>query len=222
MDKISRKTALKTYLNQEIIFGEDEIVITDRGMRLHAFKQEIENCQKCPLGKTRIKFVFGAGNPNAQLMFVGEGPGYEEDRQGEPFVGAAGKLLDKMINAIQMSRETVYIANIVKCHPMKDPSQPEKRGNDRPPDAAEIAGCISYLEKQMEIIKPKVICALGGSAAKTLLNTTEGITKLRGKEFIYNGILLIPTYHPSALLRTPSLKKEAWEDLKKIRDVCTA
>lgn len=233
MNNRPEKEALKTYLKQEIMFGEDEAVVAHSAPAqaavnqepvrlLDQFKNQISGCQKCHLGKTRIKFVFGVGDPHARLLFVGEGPGYMEDRQGEPFVGAAGKLLDKMIGAIGMSRQSVYIANVVKCHPMKDPSHPEIRGNDRSPDEVEIAACMPYLEKQIKMLKPAVICALGGCASKALLKTTEGITKLRGKEFLYNNILLIPTYHPSALLRNPSLKKSAWEDLKKVRDACTS
>ncbi|MFH1715696.1 MAG: uracil-DNA glycosylase [Elusimicrobiota bacterium] len=178
-----------------------------------------KDCNACDLAKTRIKPVFGEGDPDAKLMFVGEGPGFEEDRQGLPFVGKAGELLTKIINAINLSREKVYIANVVKCHPMKDPDHPNTRGNDRPPSHEEMQSCIHILEEQIKIIKPKVICALGAVAAKALLNDSRGISKLRGQIFDYNGIILVPTYHPAYLLRNPDDKKPAWEDMKKIRDI---
>jgi DNA polymerase len=186
------------------------------GGDLEAYRKKIEGCTKCPLGKSRINFVFGVGNPGARLMFVGEGPGYDEDRKGEPFVGRAGQLLTKIIEAMGMRREDVYIANIVKCHPMIDPANPDKRGNDRPPTPEESAACIPYLERQIEIIHPAFICALGNSAARTLLKSDEGISKIRGRVFEYQGIPLMPTYHPAALLRNPALKKDTWNDMKQI------
>ena len=185
-------------------------------LTLDEFYRQIRDCKKCPLGCTRIKFVFGVGNPKARLMFVGEGPGYDEDHKGEPFVGRAGQLLTKIIESMSLKREDVYIANIVKCHPMIDPSDPEKRGNDRPPSPEETQACLPYLEKQIEIINPEFICTLGNSSAKTLLNTEIGISKLRGKFVEYKGRKLMPTYHPAALLRNPSLKKDVWEDMKMI------
>ena len=188
-----------------------------RGASLEEFRKQISGCTNCPLGATRQRFVFGTGNPEARLMFIGEGPGYDEDRQGEPFVGRAGQLLDKIIESIGMKRREVYIANVVKCHPMKDPSNPEKHGNDRPPTPEEMNACLAYLEKQISIIKPKLICTLGSTATRAILKTEAGISVLRGKFFDYNGIMLIPTYHPAALLRNPSLKKDVWEDMKQIR-----
>jgi DNA polymerase len=161
--------------------------------------------------------VFGTGNPKAELLFIGEGPGFDEDHKGEPFVGRAGQLLTKIIESIGLKREEVYIANIVKCHPVIDPTDPEKRGNDRPPTPEEISSCLHFLEEQIELIKPKVICVLGNSAARTLLATEEGISKLRGVFREYRGFKLMPTYHPAALLRNPSLKKDVWEDMKLIR-----
>lgn len=231
MNKSKLNFALKTYLEQEIFLGENEALTAhspaardkareDNARGLEQFRIQIETCRKCPLGKTRIKFVFGMGNPCAKMMFVGEGPGYDEDRRGLPFVGAAGKLLDNMIKAIGHTRETVYIANVVKCHPMKNPAHPDQRGNDRPPNAEEIAVCMPYLHRQITIIRPKVICTLGKTATQALLSTIETITQLRGNFFNYYGILLIPTYHPAALLRDASLKRYAWEDLKKVRDAC--
>lgn len=189
------------------------------------FKETIGDCHLCPLGNTRKKLVFGVGNPNAQVMFVGEGPGYEEDRQGEPFVGKAGQLLDKILAAIHLDRTKVYIANIVKCHPMIDPSDPEKRGNDRPPEPSEMEKCLPFLLEQIRIIQPKIIVTLGATATKALLNTTEGITRLRGKLISKNlidgapAISVLPTYHPAALLRNPDLKKDVWEDMKRLRSL---
>ncbi len=185
---------------------------------LNNLYEKIRNCRKCPLGKTRLNFVFGVGNPSSPLMFVGEGPGYDEDRQGEPFVGRAGQLLNKIIEAMKLKREDVYITNITKCHPMIDPTNPEKRGNDRPPTKEEMEKCMSYLEKQIEIIGPKVICALGNTATQGLLDTEETIGNLRGRVIELKikslNIKMVPTYHPAALLRNPALKKYTWEDIK--------
>jgi uracil-DNA glycosylase len=191
--------------------------------------EEIGDCQRCPLGATRIKLAFGVGNPEAKVMLIGEGPGYMEDRQGEPFVGPAGQLLDKILAAIELSRRPVtpswkwvYIANIVKCHPMVDPTDNTKRGNDRPPAPEEIEKCYPFLAEQIRIVRPKFVVALGGVAVKVLLNTTRGITGLRGQwaDFRVEGcepMKLIPTYHPAALLRNPEWKKDVWEDVKKLR-----
>lgn len=184
---------------------------------LAALSLEVSACRKCPLGSQRIKAVFGVGSASAQVVFVGEGPGYEEDRRGEPFVGKAGQLLDKILLSVGLSRETVYIANIVKCHPMADPSQPELRGNDRPPTAEEAAACRSYLESQLALIRPRAVVALGGSAAKTLLGVEDAIGSLRGRWHEFNGIPLLATYHPAALLRDESLKRAVWEDMKMLK-----
>ena len=221
------KKALKEYLlTEKLLFGIDEYPVPniDGGLSLESpldkLKKEVLKCKKCPLGGTRLNPVFGEGNPKAKLMFVGEGPGYEEDHQGRPFVGRAGELLTKIIESINLKREDVYITNIVKCHPMIDPSNPEKRGNDRAPNNEEITKCINYLKQQIEIIKPKIICALGSVAAKTLLRSDKGIKELRGKKYKYNDeTIIIPTYHPAALLRNPSLKKETWQDIKLIREL---
>ena len=187
--------------------------------------RSVEDCQKCKLGRTRINLVFGAGNPRAQLMFVGEGPGFDEDRLGIPFVGKAGQLLTKIIESIDLTREEVYISNIVKCHPMRDPNHPEMRGNDRPPTQDEVIQCLPILFKQIGIIKPKIICTLGSPATRALLNLSEGIGKLRGKFYDFyppygrfgEPIKVIPTYHPAYLLRDPGRKNEVWEDMKKIK-----
>jgi len=186
------------------------------GDNLNKLSQAVTGCRKCPLSKTKKNTVYGEGNPRAKLMFIGEGPGFNEDRLGRPFVGMAGKLLDKIIESMKLKREDVYITNIVKCHPMIDPTQPDKRGNDRKPTPEEIAVCIPYLEKQIELIKPKVICALGSVAGTTLLKLDIPIGKLRGKFYLYKNIKLMPTYHPAALLRNPGLKPLVWEDVKMI------
>jgi DNA polymerase len=165
-------------------------------------------CRICPLCQTRTNVVFGEGNPNADLMFVGEGPGYDEDQQGRPFVGKAGELLTKMINAMQFSRQDVYIANIVKCRPPKN----------RNPLPEEAAACIPYLKRQIELIKPKVIVVLGAVPLKYLLDKT-GITRQRGQWDSYNNIQVMPTFHPAYLLRNPEAKRETWSDLQMVMKV---
>lgn len=184
--------------------------------KIEALKKKADKCKKCSLGESRLKCVFGTGAADADLMFVGEGPGYDEDHKGEPFVGRAGQLLTKIIEAMGQTRESVYIANIVKCHPMKDPSDPEKRANDRPPTPEEMDACRPYLDMQLEIIKPKIIVTLGASSTKGLLKTEESISTIRGSVREYKGIKLMPTYHPAALLRNPSLKKFVWDDMKRV------
>ena len=164
-------------------------------------------CKLCELGRRQV--VFGVGNPKARLMFVGEAPGEDEDRQGEPFVGRAGQLLTKIIEAISLTRDQVYIANVIKCRPP---------GN-RNPEPDEVSACEPFLFQQIAIIKPRVIVALGKFAAQCLLRTTEPITRLRGREFEYRGATLIPTFHPAYLLRNPSAKREVWEDMKKVRGI---
>jgi DNA polymerase len=164
-------------------------------------------CQKCPLGATRTNFVFGVGNPHATLMVIGEAPGADEDAQGEPFVGRAGQLLNKILEAINFKREDVYICNILKCRP------PE----NRKPQSEEVGQCIPYLRKQIELVKPRLILCLGLTAAENLLNTTESLGKLRGRVMKYEGIPLMVTYHPAALLRNPNWKRPAWEDVQAAR-----
>ncbi|MBM4055905.1 MAG: uracil-DNA glycosylase [Planctomycetes bacterium] len=181
----------------------------DKEKLLEDLKNETLVCHQCPLSKTRTNLVFGVGNPMAGLMFVGEAPGRDEDLQGEPFVGRAGQLLTKIIEAIGMKRSDVYIANILKCRPP---------GNRNPlPD--EIALCIPALIKQIDIIQPKVLCALGTFAAQTLLNTKTPIGSLRGKFHDYKGIPTMATFHPAYLLRNPNEKGKVWEDMKKVRDL---
>ena len=169
--------------------------------------QEMANCQLCPLGKTRQNLVFGDGNPHAQIVFVGEAPGADEDEQGLPFVGRAGQLLtDIIVKGMKLQRKDVYICNILKCRPP---------GN-RNPLPNEISTCEPFLKKQLQIISPKIICALGTFAAQTLLKTDIPISALRGRFHSYEGIKLMPTYHPAYLLRNQSAKKPVWEDVQMI------
>lgn len=178
---------------------------------LAALRAEIgPACTRCKLHTLgRRQVVFGVGNPQARLMFVGEAPGEDEDKQGEPFVGRAGQLLTKIIEAIGMTREQVYIANVIKCRPP---------GN-RNPEPDEVATCEPFLFQQIALIQPRVVVALGKFAAQSLLRTTEPITKLRGRVFEFRGAQLIPTFHPAYLLRNPPAKREVWEDMKKVRDI---
>jgi DNA polymerase len=176
---------------------------------LEDFYKRIKSCEKCKLSKSRTKFVFGTGNPKANLMCVGEAPGFDEDRQGEPFVGAAGQLLSRILAAIGFQREEVYIANIVKCRP---PS-------NRDPEPEEIAQCLPYLKRQIAMIQPKVILALGRVAGQTLLNTLVPLGKLRGSVHQIDDIKVVVTYHPAALLRNPQWKRSAWQDVQMLRKV---
>ncbi|MGK3999459.1 uracil-DNA glycosylase family protein [Sorangium sp. So ce1024] len=179
----------------------------ERVARLSLIAEEVRVCQKCPLHAGRTHTVFSRGNPLSEIVFVGEGPGAEEDLQGEPFVGPAGQLLDRMIAAMGYHRDDVYICNIVKCRPPKN----------RKPEPAEMAACSPYLTSQLALIKPKVIVALGATAVQGLIGTTEGITKLRGTWKLYKGsIPIMPTFHPAYLLRQPSAKREVWSDLKEV------
>ncbi len=164
-------------------------------------------CKLCTLGRSQT--VFGVGNPKARLMFVGEAPGEEEDKRGEPFVGRAGQLLTKIIEAIGLSREQVYIANVIKCRP------PDNRN----PEPDEVATCEPFLFRQIDVIRPTVIVPLGKFAAQCLLKTTDPITRLRGRRFDYRGTTLIPTFHPAYLLRNPSAKREVWDDMKLVRAI---
>ena len=177
-----------------------------KGKQLPDFYHQIKDCKKCSLGKSRTKFVFGEGNPNSELMFIGEAPGRDEDLQGEPFVGRAGQLLTLMIQAIGMKRHEVYIANVLKCRPP----------NNRDPLPEEIEQCEPYLMRQIELISPRLIVALGRFASASLLRTKESLGNLRKQLHSYNKVPLLVTYHPAALLRNPQLKQQAWEDLKKI------
>ena len=208
----------RRYVRQRAEMGEREFRVrasgrlagggsSDAGEALRVFGESISDCQKCPLAKGRTRVVFGSGDPEAGLMFIGEGPGRDEDESGQPFVGAAGQLLTRIIEAAKLRREDVYIANIVKCRPP----------NNRDPMPDEIATCLPYLQRQVEIVKPRVICALGKVAAQTLLQSDEPIGKLRGRVHRYGDIKLIATYHPAALLRNAAFKRPTWEDMKLVR-----
>jgi DNA polymerase len=181
----------------------------DRGARLAEVAAILEGCARCPLHAQRRTIVFGVGDPHARLVFVGEGPGADEDRQGEPFVGAAGQLLTKIIKAIGLEREEVYICNVVKCRPP---------GN-RTPEPDEQATCSPFLERQLEIISPEVIVALGATAANYLLGTQDvSMRKMRGRFHQRGDTVVMPTYHPAYLLRNPDGKRFVWDDMKQVRD----
>ncbi len=223
-----RELAIAFLRNRQTVFGDqlflggtDETVATPvknallddksdgtQATELAAFDAEIRDCQQCTLGSARTKFVFGVGNPAADLVFVGEAPGRQEDLQGEPFVGRAGMLLDRMLAAIDLSRREVYILNVLKCRPP---------GN-RDPEPAEVAQCQPNMNQQLNIIQPRLIVALGRVAAKTLLKVEDSLKNMRGKIFNYEGIELRVTYHPAALLRNSNFKPNAWIDFQAIRD----
>jgi len=185
-------------------FFIDRVEIPDKGEILSKLALKYKDCKKCGLSNTRHNFVYGQGNPDADIMFIGEGPGEQEDRQGIPFVGAAGQLFNKMLKAISLEREEVYITNIVKCRPPKN----------RNPLPDEIESCIPYLYEQIWIIRPKIICALGKVAGNSLLNNNDTLGSMRGKFYNFQDIKLMVTYHPSALLYHIEWKRPAWEDLK--------
>lgn len=173
---------------------------------LDAIRAELGNCCRCGLNQGRQKVVFGVGNPHARLVLVGEAPGREEDEKGEPFVGEAGRLLDRILYAMGLSRDEVYICNVLKCRPP----------NNRDPEPAEVAACEPFLIRQLAAIRPQVIVALGRFAIQTLLQSKEPISKLRGTWQQYQGIPLMPTYHPAYLLRNPNGKREVWSDMKQV------
>jgi DNA polymerase len=183
--------------------------------QLNSIRSEIGDCKRCKLCKERKNIVFGVGNPDAQLMFIGEGPGADEDEQGIPFVGRAGQLLTKIIQAMGLKRDDVYIGNIAKCRPP----------NNRNPEPDEIETCMPFLLKQVSVIKPKIVVALGAIAAKSLLNVETPISKIRGKAIDWEpkninwSCKLIPTYHPAFLLRNPNMKRPVWEDMQKVMEL---
>ncbi len=208
---------LLVYLKWQKAFGIKEIYLTEdirrmlsapaqKKLLLEKIEEELKDCRGCKLYKERKHMVFGEGNADARLMLIGEAPGHDEDLQGRPFVGAAGHLLDNMLNAINLNRKEIYITNIVKCRPP----------HNRNPERDEIGTCKPFLLKQIDIIKPNIICTLGTVATQTILETKKTITKLRGHVYDLSGIKLIPTFHPAYLLRNPYQKKGAWEDLKLI------
>ena len=201
------------YLEYLKLSGVDDLFIrSPRKIKtvseLEALKQNYSNCQKCELAKNRIKFVYGEGDPESRLVIIGEAPGADENRSGLPFVGRAGQLLSKMLQSIGLSREQVFITNVVKCRPP----------NNRDPHTVEIEICRPYLNEQLEIIQPDMILLLGRIAAVSLLDMKLSLAKFRGKTYLYKEIPTYVTYHPSALLRNPNYKKPAWEDLKRIRN----
>jgi len=197
----------RTYISQMVEMGE-RLIFLERSRpetdEMKVLMEEVRSCKRCPLHSSRRNSVFGEGSREAEVMFVGEAPGREEDLKGRPFVGAAGELLTKMIGAMGLKRSDVYIANVLKCRPP---------GN-RDPLGSEVEACCDYLFKQIDLIGPKVICGLGSHASMTLLDTTSPISRLRGKVHRIGSAMFVPTYHPAALLRNPRWKRHAWEDLK--------
>ncbi|HYR89808.1 MAG TPA: uracil-DNA glycosylase [Terriglobia bacterium] len=174
---------------------------------LDSIRLDIGDCQRCKLARSRTNIVFGSGNTSAELVFVGEAPGYDEDQQGLPFVGRAGQLLTKIIESIALKREDVYICNVLKCRP------PDNRN----PEPDEVASCNPFLKRQLATIRPKIVCCLGTFAAQNVLQTASPISRLRGKFFDMDGMRVIATFHPAYLLRSPEKKREVWEDMKQIR-----
>ncbi len=198
--RVAEKTEVKKDNN---LFMED----FQKAKTVNELNEMINSCLKCSLGKTRKSFVFGDGNTNADVMLIGEAPGADEDEQGIPFVGKAGKKLNEILNAIKFEREEVYIANIVKCRPP----------NNRNPLPEEMETCIPYLYKQIELVKPKAILCLGLVASHALLQNKATLTSLRGNVYEFNNIKVMATYHPAALLRNPNWKRGCWEDVQKFR-----
>lgn len=191
--------------------GAHPLEIPPASETLDDIRRDLGDCRRCKLWSTRTNIVFGEGNPQTRLMFVGEGPGADEDLSGRPFIGRAGQLLTRMIEAMGLSRDEVYIANVVKSRP------PENRN----PERDEVSACLPFLRRQIAVVRPRLIVTLGNPATQALLETTVGITRLRGQFHDYPrlpGIRVMPTFHPAYLLRSPDKKREAWEDLKKVRD----
>lgn len=188
----------------EVAHAEQKTPSKDSAAALEALRNAVGDCTRCPLHRGRNHLVFGEGNPNARLVFVGEGPGRDEDLVGRPFVGAAGQLLDRIIEAMGLSREAVYICNVVKCRPP----------NNRVPEQSESAVCGAFMRRQIAVIRPEVIVTLGGTAAAYLLDVNQPISRLRGRFHKMDDILLMPTYHPAYLLRNPSGKRAVWNDMQ--------
>jgi uracil-DNA glycosylase family 4 len=200
----------KRFLTALKNMGIDSYVVNDQGaLTLPHLKKVVQECRKCPLADTRKNVVFGEGSAKARLLFIGEAPGEEEDIQGKPFVGKAGKLLDQMIDRIGLRRNEVYICNVLKCRPP----------NNRDPQPGEVETCKGYLFSQLEIISPKIICTLGRHAYNTLMGVDESITRIRGHLTAFKGTKLLPTYHPSFLLRNQSRMSEAWEDMETLKQL---
>jgi len=212
------RRGLRAWLEDQEAFGIEDVpvprasepagggaAVEDAAAALAAIAEEVASCTRCGLHATRTKAVPGQGNPAAEILFVGEAPGADEDRSGLAFVGRAGQLLTKMIKAMGFEREEVFIANVLKCRPP---------GN-RDPRPEEAAACLPFLKRQIRLIRPGVIVALGAHAARNLLGTSESVGRMRGREHVYEGIPLVVTYHPSYLLRSPGEKRKAWDDLKR-------
>ena len=218
IDRESLRTELCNWLRLLEISGTEDILLmkgwsqgeseprSGVATSLAALEEEMVSCTRCELHSTRTNLVYGEGSPSSRLMFIGEGPGRDEDLSGRPFVGRAGKLLTKIIEAMGLKRDDVYITNIVKCRPP---------GN-RNPELDEISECLPYLEKQVEMIRPEIICTLGVVATQTITGTRRGIGATRGRVHDYKGINVIPTFHPAACLRFPANKKLVWEDIKEV------
>ena len=205
---------VKKYFQQQSELGSSEWYlsrrVTENSLRTHTLShlyQNVKDCRKCHLWKTRTHFVFGAGPEKTDVAFIGEAPGRDEDLQGEPFVGKAGQLLTRILEAIRFRREDVFIGNILKCRP------PENRD----PTPEEIEQCLPILEEQLKIIRPKILCTLGRIAAQTLLRTNAPLSRLRGTVHTLHGMKILVTYHPAALLRNPHLKRPTWEDMQLLR-----
>ena len=199
-------------LEPAIAGGRGPVPVEERGKQekerhLQTMAQSIQNCTRCRLARGRTQVVFGVGNPDADIMFIGEAPGRDEDRLGEPFVGRAGQLLNRMLDHIQIRREEVYIANIIKCRPP----------NNRDPQKDEVAQCLPYLLQQIEIIRPRLLVALGRIAAQTLLQTNLSLGQMRAREWSYHGVPMVVTYHPAAILRRMDMLPTALEDFRKIK-----
>jgi DNA polymerase len=195
-------------VSPQIAISNEPTPASNDMMTLDSIRAELGDCHRCKLAPKRTNIVFGSGNPGAELVFVGEAPGFDEDQQGLPFVGRAGQLLTKIIESINLKREDVYICNVLKCRP------PENRN----PEPDEVAACNPFMKKQLAAIRPKIVCCLGTFAAQTVLQTAAPISKLRGKFYDMDGIRVIATFHPAYLLRSPDKKREVWEDMKQIRD----
>ena len=193
----------------EIEVREDAPVVTVDELDWDALRASVSVCTRCSLHQTRTQTVFGVGDPNADWMFIGEAPGAEEDRRGEPFVGRSGRLLDQMLAAIGQSRDSVFIANIIKCRPP----------NNRDPKPEEASACRDYLERQIAIVKPRIIIAVGKIAAQNLLGTDSPVGRMRGKRHSFGNVPLVVTYHPAYLLRSPSQKRKSWDDLCLARNI---
>jgi DNA polymerase len=187
-----------------------------RAKALAALERENNECRKLARQKGRTHYVFGRGSADASIMLIGEAPGFEEDHIGLPFVGRAGKLLDRLLAAADIDAGNVYITNVVKFRPMRDPQEPGKPHNDRPPDKREITSCLPVLEHQIEILHPAIICTLGNTPLRALLNITTGVGQLHGTIMRYRDIKVIPTYHPAVVFRNPALRDVLLKDLTKV------